>query len=340
MSEESLRNTPLVKWMEFLDAKLPDGSSISASVAATLMLQFTGTQPTGPSTVILRRATEALGVVVCRDSQLGSGVGRIALTQDLEGLWPEAAFVIRLGDASPARKRFLNAHEVAHAVLYSLLCHPHIRMESKRPYANELEREQFCNEFSRHLVLAPARVAEITFEQAQTRLGTRDREWVESLWRQHGPRLTFQHLRVLAGVHGISIRCLISILHRHELLRIAECGIAVMRVGPNRVTGKEVGLRIWQRACPPWGYIATNQRAERQGFACATDVLKTERDQHTSLREESLVVKLADARPEHPGPKWHQVPLVTRVAYTPVDVKGEGRYLVAVWPWPATGPNR
>src|SRR5207248_2816053 len=94
-------------------------------------------------------------------------------------------------------------------------------------------------------------------------------------------------------------------------------------------------LRIWQVACPQWGFAISNRRAIRQGFRHAAEVYDTAAGLETILKPENLQLQV---RPPHPRTSdrqlWRECSLSTVCAYTPVDVRQEGRYLVAVWAWP------
>ena len=150
------------------------------------------------------------------------------------------------------------------------------------------------------------------------------------------PPLTFYHIRSLAGRHSVSIRSMICALHRHALLDETQCGIAVMRVAKNAYTGKDVGLRIRQIACPTWGFILPNKRVSRLGFAQAADVFDNCISQQTHVTKETILVWLNSEyfKIKYPQ-KWiREYPLSTTCAYTPVDVNNEGRYLVTIWSWP------
>jgi hypothetical protein len=150
------------------------------------------------------------------------------------------------------------------------------------------------------------------------------------LQRNGGPPLTYWHLRALAGRYGISIRAVIGTLNRHPVVNELACGVAVLRYAPNQWTGREAGHRVWQGARPIWGHLVFNQRASKQGFHHAAERYDNGIDQVPELREERLSLK---CKPQ-PDAHWKQQNYQTMVAYTPVDVKDEGRYLVAIWKWP------
>jgi hypothetical protein len=104
-----------------------------------------------------------------------------------------------------------------------------------------------------------------------------------------------------------------------------------MRVSPNRETGELTALRVWQIACPSWGFVIPNRRVIRQGFMMANDVYESAVSQSTEARVETLLVRTQNKESSRSGGnRWNEARLKTTCAYTPVDVRHEGRYLEAV----------
>jgi Zn-dependent peptidase ImmA (M78 family) len=69
--------------------------------------------------------------------------------------------------ATKRRTEFIQIHELAHAILYSLLCHPHFATNSKQMYVHLLSREEFCNEFARELLLPEEKIRGISLAPAE-----------------------------------------------------------------------------------------------------------------------------------------------------------------------------
>jgi hypothetical protein len=267
-----------------------------------------------------------------------AGTAQIYVERDIRLLWEADQFVVELGSASPRRHSSLQIHELAHAILYSVLCHPLTADAFKRRYAHRLKRETFCNNFMRDLLLPKSKRDSITLQMADELLSASDRKVLRDSEDQAGlrgitslPRLTFQHIRALAGRFDVSMRCLISGLYKHPLMDQAACGLVVMRMCANRVTGQQVGLRIWQMARTSWGFVILNQRVARQGFLNAADVCHGGRTGQTVFFNERLRVTLEGGGAG--GHRNERVELPTVCAYTPVDVQQEGRYVVAIWSW-------
>jgi hypothetical protein len=338
--ERRLRDSTWQAWMAYLDHSVAASEDVSPSRAIELFRRFLRLPPKASCRDILSAAAHELPIdTLYKEASVAPGSGRIRIETDYRLSWQEDRFVVELGRSSPQRTSFVRMHELAHAILYSFLNHPATDLRFKERYQHRLRRETFCNAFARDLLLPRGKTDWISLRRADDALSQEDHAELgrlEERARSEGlgspPRLTFQHLRVLAGRLDVSIRCLISGLYRHSLLDEAACGLAVMRVSPNRVTGQQTALRIWQMARPSWGFVILNQRVARQGFLHADEVYKAGQPLDTELRMEELRVFSGSAREERP--KTREQVLATVCAYTPVDVQDEGRYLVAIWTWP------
>jgi hypothetical protein len=216
-----------------------------------------------------------------------------------------------------------------------MICHSRVDENFRRKHKLVANREQFCNEFARMLLLRDEKIKQISLALVEESWTPREREAARDVWTAGGPRLTYQHIRALAARVSLSIRFVVSMLHRHSVLDEAACGVSIMRVSPNRETGELRALRVWQIACPSWGFIIPNRRVIRQGFSAASDIYDSVGSQNTEVRAETLFVRTKNTDSTIlVQNRWSETRLKTNCAYTPVDVRDEGRYLVAIWSWP------
>jgi hypothetical protein len=322
--------------MAFLDQALVPSATVESRHAVSLFRQFLQLRRNATVSEIVQITTRRLPVRFQRTQNAPPpGTGRITI-QPEQGLFSENdEFVVELGSASRRRTEFLQIHELAHAILYSLMCHPLTSEDFRRSHELVANREQFCNQFARELLLRDDTIKHISLAFAEEVWFEGDRQAAERVWAAEGPRLTYQHIRALAGRLALSIRFVISMLHRHHMMDEAACGMSIMRFSPNRETGVLSALRVWQIACPSWGFVIPNRRVIRQGFLAADEIYNGAVSQSTEVRMETLLVRTQNKESTPFGRKrWNEMRLRTACAYTPVDVRDEGRYLVAIWSWP------
>jgi hypothetical protein len=334
--ESRLRTSAWGQWMAFLDDALEFPANIQANQAVQLFRRFLGLHREALPSEIVAKAAKRMPLQFRSAEAVPPGTGKITIQPELGLFWESDEFVVELGRATKRRTEFIQIHELAHAILYSFLCHSRFSPNSKQLYGRLLTREQFCNEFARELLLPKHKIKNISLALVEKGWSDGERLTVEGLWGAGGPRLTYQHIRSMAARLAVSIRFVVSVLHRHKLLDEVACGIAIMRVSPNRETGELTALRIWQMACPSWGFVIPNRRVSRQGFMSASDVYGSAASQTTEVRSETLLVwkQSAELTVSETKKRWTKTRLMTNCAYTPVDVRDEGRYLVAVWSWP------
>lgn len=236
--------------------------------------------------------------------------------------------VIGVGEATPRRRFSVEAHEIAHlfhAVLVERAKGPNT-IQAKRSY----EAERFCWEFALGIFCPRSERIKWNADYLAEFLNLSERELVAQLESNGLHRLSYWHIRALARHYNISIRMVVAALDHHPLLDEVCCGIGIFKRMPNPATSSEIALRVWQRACPQWGYLPRNQRVTKQGFDSADRVYSLQKDQETVVYDERLRLRFASRKG---SVKWPIKTVDTVCAYTPVDVISEGRYLLAIWPW-------
>lgn len=221
-----------------------------------------------------------------------------------------------------ARDKSIMLHELAH-VFYGAAAE--LAGRTGDPFATSGEIERFCWQFASEWALPREELRR--FDRAH---------YLEILRGKGVPalasaRLGFWGLVALAGHFSVSLRLLISALDRGPLLDQLEAGVAVMANTPNLITKESADLRIVMVARPQWGHVIYNERAVRLGFAHAYEALERGKSMTSASVNETL--KLKRHTPERKL-KWTIETLTIGCEYTPVDVRSEGRYLVAIWQWP------
>jgi hypothetical protein len=256
---------------------------------------------------------------------MGEGWIEISASADR---WFDHDIILAAGDANAVRRGSIEAHELGHLFFD---CFEERASSDVLDHTNRSPRaERFCWQFALALFCPPEERADWNADSIHHLLVAKERAMIEQL-PENTRAFTFYHLRALARMHGISIRLVIAALDRHRLLDELGIGVVVIRNMPNPATRLEVGMRIWQRACPSWGYLIRNQRAAKQGFRSVDDAYRTLSPQRTAVFQEQL--RLSFRNPTA-GRRWFSREIKTMCAYTAVDVVREGRYVVAIWHWP------
>ncbi len=331
-------------WLRWLDQHPPAEPTAAAALAA--LLQYVEMQQTltdDKPRDWTRTALNLLGVDFRKSNEgPGHGLFYVSPVQEFSGLWYRPTTTVR--DGPYQWRRQTAAHELGHVVLCSLLSNPRLAEGFRKQFPDQENEERFCNCFER-LVVGKGRPKEPPFDlweiveermSAKQRQGTRlDAQQVREV-TQVG--ITIQHLYVVAGMYRSSIRSTISWLHRSEALNVALCGIGVFRVAvhprPRDTKDNDPALRLWQIALPPWGFLPLYRRACMSGFRMASEAFDNVENRKTWWAEEQL--KVAENCevlniPSRNRFRWRS--LQTEVAYVPIDVTNEGRYLIAIWDW-------
>ena len=236
---------------------------------------------------------------------------------------------IAIGEATSSRRHSVEAHEIAHLFYATLAERAGAIPLDHRVRTDKAER--FCWEFSLQVFCPKGERLRWSAGYLSSLLRPREQDTVSQLTPKELRRLTFWHIRALAQRHAISMRMVVVALDRHPLLDEVEFGLAILRRMPNPATSHDIGLRVWQRATPSWGFLVPNQRAVKQGFISAEKIFDRSGNQDTFTVQERLRLKYSCPNQEV---KWPIHTKTTTCAYTPVDVKSEGRYLLVMWPWP------
>jgi hypothetical protein len=307
------------------DGALPSGPVVARHLRDFLDLPSANT-PLATLTEIQRRfqIRRSSSIVV------KSGQGRAKIGCDTSELpLKEKELLINAGPAGARRVQFVRAHEVAHFFFAALTAHLYRSPDPAR-FRRSQQGERFCWEFALELFCPKAERQRWRAPYLDALLSIRDHELTAALHAAGGPRLSYWHVRALAARYGISIRATIRALDRTPVLSELACGLAVLRYAPNQWTGREHSHRVWQTARPSWGHLIFNQRAAKQGFDHAAACYDDGKSQVSELRQEELTLQ----RRSCPGARWRQQRFIAMVSYTPIDVKEEGRYLLAIWDWP------
>jgi hypothetical protein len=319
----STKSAAWTEWAGFCRRHMPANRLPHAERVVGLLQQFLGgcdfSQLSGQP--FLARIRERFNIVRAEGAPTGHGSVKVEKASDD---WFGYDAVVALGNATRFRRHMVEAHELGHLFLASVL---ETMIGSKDSRPQDLDAERFCWEFAL-AALCPAserRRWDLAYVSSLVPGSA-----VESAHRDLGMRLSFLHLRALAQRSHISIRLAVSALDRHQLLDEAECGIAILRRMPNLATGQDLALRVMIRARPSWGFLVKNQRASKQGFSRAQDVFESAKSQETITQEEHLCLRFAT---DQARPRWALRIVSVPCAYTAVDVQTEGRYLVAIWPW-------
>lgn len=314
------------KWFQFIRSEWPDLNIPKGGAVARTLRKFINLSTTEDSSVVLDSLRDRFAIkLVSKGSsgltQPGQGWVRvIELPHSAQG----CDIRIAIGNATTARRNSILAHEIGHLFLASL-------QEARLPGAfdhrqRDRKAEQFCWEFALEM-LCPVDVRrEWSWDLLQQLLSkdtpsliTRD----DSVLKQV---ITYWHLRGLASRQNISIRMTAMALDRHEILEASSCIVAIFRYAENRYSKTDPELRLIFQSRPSAYYLIPNQRASHQGFSAAERIYRTEPANMPVVIDERI--KLRVYRREL-KPAWKAVDYKVPCIYTPIDVKGEGRYLLA-----------
>lgn len=332
-------------WLRWLDSALPV-DDMNAETAVQLIRKYVRDQPNqAPIRDWIRSALCCVGAEF-RKENTGPGHGLFYLQKvaELGANWYRPTTTV--GDGSSFKQRLTAAHELGHVVLFSILSSPVASKKVFEEYSKNDRAEDFCERFA-HLACAVCDTErpgadlwdriEATMAKDTLLETRREAQLVQDATQL---RITIQHLYTLAGMYRTSIRHSISWLHNSEALRSAECGIAVIRLAahphPKRTKNSEPSLRIWQTALPPWGFLPRYRRAVTSGFRRAAEAYeKVENRKTWTVNEELNVSENCEVLGIASRLKFRRRKLNSPCAYVPIDVKEQGRFLVAFWQWEA-----
>lgn len=320
------------QWLKWVDATVRRDFIPHGGEAADLVRVFLKLASDDSPARQIARVCAAFGIDEADTTSANTGQGWLKVIAAEGTLFAQVdSLAIAAGSGSASRRRSVLAHEIGH-LFYACLAEralsggvalPDLRSRSR-------EAERFCWEFALELT-CPRKQRQLWTPGSVKCLLTSGELSRLKQSGLGGDQLTYLHLRRLAAGHRISTRLVIVALDRHPLLDEFETGIAVFREHANQWTGRERFLRLWQYARPSWGHVISNKRAHKQGFAAAQGIYDDVVDQETVVAEEQLELWRTQ---EGEKKKWKRTKVRTSCAYTPVDVKGEGRYLVGIWRWP------
>ena len=341
-------------WLQWVDRKLPglvarEQVSPNAENALQLLLeyvQYFESLPNQDSIVWLKRVMDEVLGVNYREGVVGTDQGMFHLesVRELGGTWMQPTATVG-ASASRIWKRRTAAHELGHVVLFSLMS-SHCVSDSFREQCRNLDiAEDFCETFAELLSIDddPSDAAANTWDSVEAAMNESTLKMAVVVQEKTGFRVTFQHLYTLANQRKSSIRRTIAWLDGSSALAEAEVAITVFRVAshpnPSRTKAPGPVLRVWQTAVPSWGLVPYYRRAHSAGFKCATDAFDHVEDKKTWVSEEKVVVQEnTEVLGIESKTRYRQQRIDTICAYIPIDVSGEGRYLIAIWRWPRWPP--
>jgi hypothetical protein len=318
------------EWFSFLDIQIPHSSVPSSDKLAGLLRRFLRCDDLKGAALLKKiRSHFAIERLMTNNPHgivlPSQGWARIRQSDDQnEG----PGIQIAVGRANYQRRWSVEAHEVGHLFYATLLERASSVRHDHRLRSEEVER--FCWRFAADLLCSWEERAKWDYEYINGLLTEKTCQSIET--QESNNKLTFEHIREIARRRSISIRMVVALLDRHPLLSQLETGIAILRNMPNASTMRDEDLRVFMRARPSWGYLVQNQRAVKQGFVAARSVFEQGDNQKGVNLIESLRLRY---RSTTAGVRWIIREVETNCAYTPVDVVGEGRYLLVVWNWPS-----
>lgn len=319
------------EWLAYLDLHGPHGRAVRPQELATLLRRFVHCD--NCSVAQLLRAIRSrfsidrlmtlnpYGAIIP-----GEGWARIReSTSDLSA--PEIQ--VAVGKANYSRRWSVEAHEIGH-IFYAALPPQGPASQPVDFLIRNPDVEQFCWQFAIDLLCPSEKRAMWNAKYIRDLHIAQDTTGSERL-ENATVGLTFMHLREIARTHHLSIRMVVTLLDRHQLLSELEVGIAILRRMLNPKTRRDMDLRVAMVARPAWGHLIVNQRASRQGFSEAGMIFERGIDQVTKTFNDCLKLRF---RNSSEGLRWIVGDLNTPCSYTPVDVVGEGRYVLVLWKWP------
>ena len=274
--------------------------------------------------------------------QLVGLLGIKAITQGARSVDDGNAVLYRNGEgqikvgprSNPGRRSRLVAHELGHWVLDRLLEDDRVPEPFRVTWSPPAAQEIFARRFADTLLepLLPVLPSEISAVEEQIFPGSKR---LVAIWRARGgPILTIHHLAHLARAHKVSVRQIVSRLRGGTLLARTSTAVLIYRQIENQHTLRDKGIRLWQKALPPWGFIPWNQRAWKHGITDLLDIYLTGKNFQTKFHtQREIRVKVQTPTFGHCQYKSEFLCDVV-CATTPVDVDAEGRYLVTMFSWP------
>ena len=323
------------KWSLFVAELVDHWPHASPEDAASILIGFARKHHVTGSPLTVEDIAKTLGILVVRGAE-SVNPQHAALHRCTSKEQGSASGVIELGQGlKPGRRSFLIAHEIGHWVLDRVFENTQLSNEDTiKQWASPIAQHEFARGFAGALMepLLPEVPTEL--QEVEQRLSNTAIDWVAAWRAEGGPAMTFYHLVEIARVERLSIRHVISRLRGTSLLAKTKTAILVYRQMTNQFTLQEKGIRLWQSAMPPWGFVPKNQRAWRHGMTGLLDVYLTGKHFTTAFHTESqLHVKERNTVPE--GRQFTEKTLLeVRCATTPVDVSSEGRFLVTMFTWP------
>lgn len=319
------------EWAVFLDRTLTASVLPGGEALVHLLRRFLGAKDAN-GTGLLKLIRQYFAIErVAKEDTLGfplPGQGWVRVDRPAGELFRRDA-KIAVGEAPPSRRHSVEAHEIGHLFYATVAERTSAIRVDHRVRTDEAER--FCWDFALEVFCPRVERLRWNAPYLGALLRATEQDMVSQLKPIELRRLTFWHIRALAQRHGISMRMVVAALDRHPLLDEVRIGIAILKRMPNPATSHDVGLRVWQRARPTWGFLVPNQRAVKQGFVSAGASFDRGENQMTVTVGERLRLKYSCPNEEV---KWPVRTTTATCAYTPVDVKSEGRYLLVAWPWP------
>ena len=319
------------EWFDFLDEAISKSTMPSGTTTASMLNRFLDV-PGSKGMALLRILRDRFAIERLKRRNTfafpvhGQGWVRITNANDAVSL---PVVQLAVGDAPATRQISVELHEVGH-LFYATLIERHSPLtQDHRKRTDNAER--FCWEFAKEILCPQEERATWNLEFLSTLLRSSEKELAQRLGPKEVQRLTFFHLREIARRYRMSIRMVIAMLDRHPLLSEIEIGMVIFRRMPNPKTSEDTDIRAWMRARPNWGFVVLNQRAVKQGFTGVRSVFERGESQEPVCAEETLELRCLFPNAKV---KWQPRAIATTCVYTPVDVDGEGRYVVAVWHWP------
>jgi len=330
-----------LQWMRYLSDYLPIDANPTPTFVAQLVFRYAQIPECIPVKLEILRQAFCISETTISGDHITAGEGILYSEKSdpeqtvIDQSWKPNPMKIAIGNSSPTRRRAIEMHEICHVILLSLLQHHKVSIAFKEKYSSTAASEQYCNLLANSLLLPKSIRNSWT---AKYILANRNRISIdhEEQVTLADSCLSFSDIVLLAKENKVSLRLTVQSLHHHPVLDEMQTGIAILRVAPNRYTGMQSGLRVWQSACPTWGYIILNQRATKQGFLYALTAYEQLQSGRSCLSQETITLNNC----MHPNKvnnsrKWSAVDLHTTCAYTAVDVKSEDRFLFVFWHWPS-----
>lgn len=321
-----------VGWRDFIKLlrnRVTEDELTNGKKMAELVRQFAELPSTCTPSVALSKLRLLFAVPLLRNQSSSStpdGEGWVQAISANPGSQP-AKLIIVAGRGPTNRRTTIFAHEFGHLFYTCLqeIIHP----QKVNHRLREQKAERFCWEFA-VAFCCPAEVRNTwTLELLNAELEKLDvapRSELNALGAEADDLISYYHLCALAKRHGISVRMAAMALNNHPLLNQLRCIVSVFRHSVNRSSKKEPGLRLLFQARPPDCYLTPNQRVMKQGFLAAEAAYRDAQSSSLTLATETISVWQLRA---NRVPRWVQRPYSTPCLYTPVDVRNEGRFLLA-----------